>query len=133
MPYGRKPLIVVGALLCIVTLVAIPYTNGSTDTANFAILLGLSVIFGLGTGMVTPSTTAMIGDLVKQGNYGSAMGVFGSLWDTGHAAGPIIFGFLLVALGYRTSWLIMALVMVAALMIFLVRSRGFGSSAAARA
>jgi predicted MFS family arabinose efflux permease len=47
------------------------------------------------------------------------MGVFGSLWDTGHAAGPVIFGFLLVALGYRTSWLIMALVMAAALMIFL--------------
>jgi hypothetical protein len=27
--------------------------------ANFPLLLGLSVVFGLGTGMVTPSTTAM--------------------------------------------------------------------------
>lgn len=47
---------------------------------------------------------AMIGRIVTKGSYGSVMGVFGSLWDAGHAAGPVIFGFLLVALGYRTSW-----------------------------
>jgi len=94
-------------------LVWIPHTGG------FLVLLGLSVVFRLGTGMVTPSTTAMIGDLVRRGNYGSAMGVFGSLWDTGHATGPIVFGFLLVALGYQTSWLIMAAIMAAALAVFL--------------
>jgi predicted MFS family arabinose efflux permease len=49
--------------------------------------------------------------------------VFGSLWDTGHAGGPVVFGFLLVALGYRTSWLIMAMVMAAALLVFLAGSR----------
>lgn len=114
---GRKPLIVVGALLCIGTLIAVPHTGA------FLVLLALSFVFGLGTGMVTPSTTAMIGDLVTKGNYGSAMGVFGSLWDVGHATGPIVFGFLLVALGYQTSWLIMALVMVAALAVFLVGTR----------
>ncbi|MGH3550865.1 MAG: MFS transporter [Pseudonocardiaceae bacterium] len=115
--FGRKPLIIVGALLCIATLIAIPYTG------SFSVLLGLSVIFGLGTGMVTPSTTAMIGDLVKKGNYGSAMGVFGSIGDIGHAAGPVIIGFLLVGLGYRTSWLIMAAVMAGALLIFLAGTR----------
>ena len=86
-------------------------------------LLGLSVVFGLGTGIVTPSTMAMIGDLVTKGNYGSAMGVFGSLWDAGHAGGPVVFGFLLVALGYKTSWLIMALVMATALLVFLFGTR----------
>jgi DHA1 family multidrug resistance protein-like MFS transporter len=114
---SRKPLIVAGSLLCIGTLVAIPYSAG------FLVLLALSIVFGLGTGIVTPSTMAMIGDLVTKGNYGSAMGVFGSLWDAGHATGPIVFGFLLVALGYRTSWLIMALVMVIALLIFLFGTR----------
>lgn len=117
--FGRIPLIVTGAILCIGTLIAIPYMK------SFMVLLGLSVVFGLGTGMVTPSTTAMIGDLVKRGNYGSAMGVFGSLWDSGHATGPIIFGFLLVAFGYRTSWLIMALIMVAALAVFLTGIRRY--------
>lgn len=119
---GRKPLIVVGALLCIGTLIAIPYS------ASFPVLLVLSVVFGLGTGMVTPSTTAMIGDLVTRGNYGSAMGVFGSLWDAGHAGGPIIFGFLVVALGYRTSWLLMALVMAVAVIVFVFGTAKHGAT-----
>ena len=110
---SRRPLIVAGSLLCIGSLIAIPYAS------SFFVLLALSILFGFGTGVVTPSTTAMIGDLVTKGNYGSAMGVFGSLWDTGHAGGPVVFGFLLVAFGYRTSWLIMALVMAAALLVFL--------------
>lgn len=113
---SRVPLIVFGSLLCIGTLIAIPYGT------SFVVLFMLAAVFGLGTGIVTPSTMAAIGDLVKKGNYGSAMGVFGSLWDTGHATGPLVFGFLLVALGYRASWLIMALVMSAAVMIFLLRA-----------
>jgi DHA1 family multidrug resistance protein-like MFS transporter len=115
---SRKSLIVVGSLLCIATLIAIPYTSG------YGLLLGLSIIFGLGTGIVAPSTMAMIGDIVqKKGDFGSAMGVFGSLWDTGHASGPVVFGFLLVSFGYRASWLIMALVMTAALIVFLGGTR----------
>ena len=114
---SRTPLIVIGSLLCIGTLIAIPYAT------SFLVLLGLSTVFGLGTGIVTPSTMALIGDLVRKGNYGSAMGVFGSLWDIGHASGPIVFGFLLVALGYQTSWLIMAVVMAAALLVFLLGTR----------
>lgn len=114
---SRTPLIITGVMLCILILITIPYAG------NFITLFGLSIIFGLGTGIVTPSTTALIGDLVKKGNYGSAMGVFGSLWDIGHASGPIIFGFLLVTLGYRTSWLVMALIMAASLVIFLIGTR----------
>lgn len=114
--FGRRPFIIGGVALCAAVLVAIPYVAG------FLPLLGLSVAFGLGTGMVTPSTTAMIGDLVKRGDFGAAMGVFGSLWDTGHAAGPLVAGFLIAALGYRTAFLIIAAVIVAALVVFVLGS-----------
>lgn len=92
-------------------------------------LLGLSVAFGLGTGMVTPSTTAMIGDLTKHGDFGAAMGVFGSLWDIGHAGGPLIAGFLIAGLGYRTAFAILAAAIVTALVMFVLGSRdpAFGS------
>jgi MFS family permease len=113
----RTPLIVAGTLLCVACLIVIPYVG------TFLPLLLLSVVFGLGTGIVTPSTMAMIGDLVTKGNYGSAMGVFGSLWDMGHATGPVVFGFLLIAIGYRLSWFIMAAIMIVALLIFLVGTR----------
>ncbi len=115
---SRRPLIVAGSLLCIGSLILIPRAS------SFGALLALSVVFGAGTGIVTPSTMAMIGDLTTAGRYGSAMGVFGSLWDSGHAGGPIAFGFLLVAVGYRTSWLIMALVMALALVAFLLGTGG---------
>jgi len=114
--FGRRPFIVAGVALCAVVLVAVPYCT------SFLVLLGLSVAFGLGTGMVTPSTTAMIGDLVKRGEFGSAMGVFGSLWDIGHAGGPFVAGFLIAALGYRTAFLIIAATIMAALAVFVVGS-----------
>lgn len=94
-------------------LAAIPYVG------SFWPLLWISIALGLGTGMVTPSTTAMIGDLVKRGDFGAAMGVFGSLWDTGHAAGPLIAGFLIAALGYRSAFLIIAVAIATALAVFI--------------
>lgn len=81
---GRRPFIVVGVALCAVVLVAIPHVSG------FWPLLALSTVFGLGTAMVTPATTAMIGDLTKGGEYGAAMGVFGrSKFSSGSLAEPI--------------------------------------------
>lgn len=114
---GRRPFIIGGVALCAIVLIAIPYIE------SFWPLLGLSVAFGLGTGMVTPSTTAMIGDLVKRGEFGAAMGVFGSLWDTGHALGPLVAGFLIAALGYRHAFLIIAIAIAIALFIFIAGSR----------
>ncbi|MGI8766161.1 MAG: MFS transporter [Gemmatimonadaceae bacterium] len=114
---GRRPIIVIGVLLCATMLAVMPHVAG------FIPLLVLNVLFGLGTGMVTPSTTAMIGDRVKAGNFGSAMGVFGSLWDAGHAGGPIIAGFLIAAFGYQVSFLAIAIVIVAALAVFILGTR----------
>jgi len=95
--FGRRPFIVGGVVLCAAMLIAVPYA------ATFWSLLLLNIAFGLGTAMVTPSTTALIGDLVKRGDFGAAMGVFGSLWDIGHASGPLMAGFLIAALGCRAT------------------------------
>jgi Arabinose efflux permease len=113
---GRRPFIIAGVSVCAAVLIVTPYIAG------FLPLLGLSAAFGLGTGMVTPSTTAMIGDLVKRGDFGAAMGVFGSLWDIGHAIGPLIAGVLIAALGYRSAFLIIAVAILAALLFFIVSS-----------
>src|SRR5260370_6746694 len=80
---GRKPLIVAGLFLCAATLPAVP-----TLTSIWALAL-VSGLFGLGVAIVTPSTTALVADLVKASRMGSAMGVFGTIWDCGEAGGPI--------------------------------------------
>jgi MFS family permease len=49
--------------------------------------------------IVTPSTTALVADLCKAGNHGAAMGVFGTIWDIGEAAGPILAGVIIFTLG----------------------------------
>ena len=121
---GRRPFIMIGVALCAAVLVAIPFIG------SFWTLLGLAVLFGLGTGMVTPSTTAMIGDLVKRGVLRRGNGSFRQFvgcrpcqlarWS------PAV---LIVWLGYQAAFGIIAATILAALAVFVLGSRDpkFGS------
>lgn len=111
---GRKPIILLGLLLCAVTLPLIVLGK------SFFTLLVLSCLLGLGVALVTPSTTALVADLVKAGRMGSAMGVFGTIWDSGEAAGPILAGFLIASLSYFNSFLIISGLMALAAVIFAI-------------
>ena len=90
---GRKPLILAGLSCCMVILPLIPLTT------HVPTLLLEGCVFGLGMAIVTPATNALVADLCKTGNYGSAMGVFGTIWDIGEASGPILVGALIAAFG----------------------------------
>ena len=111
---GRKPLIVAGLFLCAATLPAVP-----TLTSIWALAL-VSGLFGLGVAIVTPSTTALVADLVKAGRMGSAMGVFGTIWDCGEAGGPILAGLLISALFYPAAFALIAAFMAAVACFFMV-------------
>ncbi len=111
---GRKPMILGGLTLCAVTLPVIPALT------SFWWLLPVSAAFGLGVAIVTPSTTALVADLVKAGRMGSAMGVFGTIWDSGEATGPILAGFLIASLSYRPAFSVIAALMAAMAVLFLV-------------
>ena len=103
---GRKPVIVIGLLLC---AAALPLIFRSESLATFVIVAPL---LGLGIAAVTPVTNALIADLASARRLGAAMGVFGTIWDIGEAAGPIIAGFLIVGLGYASTFDTLALVTV---------------------
>lgn len=111
---GRKPMILLGLGLCALMLPLIVLGEG------FFTLLFLSCLFGLGIAIVTPSTTALVADLAKAGRMGSAMGVFGTIWDTGEASGPILAGFLIASLSYFNGFLIISGLMVFAAVVFAV-------------
>lgn len=110
---GRQPLIVAGVTLAAASVAATTYVTG------YLPLLGVSAAFGLGLAAVTPSTTSMIADLTAPERYGAAMGAFGSIWDIGHAGGPLVAGVLVSAFGYHTAFVAMAAVMAVALLVFL--------------
>lgn len=111
---GRKPMILAGLFLCAVTLPLIP------NVTSLWLLFPVSALFGLGVAIVTPSTTALVADLVKAGQMGSAMGVFGTIWDIGEALGPILAGFLIASLSYLTAFVVIASVMATAALLFAV-------------
>ncbi len=111
---GRKPMILAGLFLCAATLPLIPRFG------SLWMLFPVSALFGLGVAVVTPSTTALVADLVKAGRMGSAMGVFGTIWDSGEAAGPILAGVLIASLSYPPAFALIAAFMAAMAFLFLV-------------
>ena len=109
---GRKPVIIIGLLLCAGSL---PVTFRGD---SFQFLIISSALLGLGVVSVTPVTTALVADLVKAGRMGSAMGVFGTIWDIGESAGPIVAGFLIARMSYAHSLDIIAMLLVVVALIF---------------
>jgi MFS family permease len=65
-------------------------------------------------------TNALIADLVSARRLGAAMGVFGTVWDIGEAAGPMIAGFLIGGLGYASTFDVLAAVSVATAAAFML-------------
>jgi MFS family permease len=105
---GRIPVIVGGLLLC---AVALPLIFRSESLTAFVLVTPL---LGLGVGAVTPVTNALIADLASARRLGAAMGVFGTIWDIGEAAGAMIAGFLIGGLGYAATFDVLAAMAAAA-------------------
>lgn len=118
---GRKPMILAGLFLCAATLPLIP------TLTSLWLLFPVSALFGLGVAIVTPSTTALVADLVKAGRMGSAMGVFGTIWDSGEAAGPILAGVLIASLSYPPAFGLIAAFMAATALLFLLAVKDPGA------
>ena len=106
---GRRPLILLGLVVCAGSLAAIPFT------AQFVGLMALSALFGFGEAIVNAAAAALVADLSELKTLGSAMGMQGAIMDIGHASGPILSGVLIGALGFQLAFPILAgLVLVAA-------------------
>jgi MFS transporter, DHA1 family, multidrug resistance protein len=113
---GRIPVIVIGLLLCATALPLI------FRSESLMVFLLAAPLLGLGVGAVTPVTNALIADLSSARRLGAAMGVFGTIWDIGEAAGPMIAGFLIGTLGYAATFDVLAAVIAlvtVALMVLL--------------
>jgi MFS family permease len=103
--YGRQPLLFWGMWVCALPFALIPWFQ------DFAVLLLLAALFGLGEAVVTSSAAALVADYCREDHLGSAMGTFGTVFDIGHAAGPLLAGALIGfwgGLDYRAPFGIIA-------------------------
>ncbi|HZC67736.1 MAG TPA: MFS transporter [Nitrospirales bacterium] len=106
---GRRPLILLGLVVCAGSLAVIPFTT------SFVRLMALSALFGFGEAIVNAAAAALVADLSELKTLGSAMGMQGTIMDIGHASGPILSGALVGALGFQAAFPIIAgFVLVAA-------------------
>ncbi|MFN3740730.1 MAG: MFS transporter [Thermodesulfovibrionales bacterium] len=112
--YGRKPLISAGMLLCALSFASIPLMR------DFYLLMLAAIVFGTGEAFVTSSSAALIADICKEKNYGTAMGTFGTIFDIGHASGPILAGFLIARFDYLYSFLLMSAILLFSLPFFIL-------------
>ncbi|MEJ5377398.1 MAG: MFS transporter [bacterium] len=112
--YGRKPVIVLGMILCASSLACIPMLM------SFPNLLLAAVVFGLGEAFVTSSAAALVADLCKEKHLGTAMGTFGTIFDIGHASGPIVAGVLIAPWGYGVCFTIISALLLGAIPVFLL-------------
>jgi len=113
--HGRNPLLFWGMFVCAIPFTLIPWVQ------NYTILLVLATVFGFGEAIVTSSAAAMVADLCKEDNIGSAMGVFGTLYDVGHASGPILAGVLIGLFNgqdFRVPFAIIASILVVSAFFF---------------
>ncbi len=112
--YGRKPLITIGMVLCALSFGAVPLLH------NFYLLLIAAVAFGFGEAFVTSSSAALVADICKEKHFGTAMGTFGTIFDIGHASGPILAGLLITRFDYLYSFWIMSLLLLLSVPVFIV-------------
>jgi MFS transporter, DHA1 family, multidrug resistance protein len=114
---GRHPQIIVGFGIGAAVFWLFPRTD------SLMMLSVLSIIYGIGFAVNTAATIAYVTDLCERHRYGSAHGVFGTIFDVGHASGPIVGGLLVVGLGYEAMFLVMSFVLLFALILFANLSR----------
>jgi len=116
--HGRRNFLFWGMFVCAVPFVLIPWFQ------SFGVLLVLAAIFGLGEAVVTSSAAALVADFCREDQLGCAMGTFGTIFDVGHASGPLVAGALIGLTGsgadYRLSFAIVAALLVAAAIVFRV-------------
>jgi len=112
--YGRRLLIAVGMFLCAASFGAVPLFR------DFYLLMIAAIIFGFGEAFVTSSSAALIADLCKEKHFGTAMGTFGTIFDIGHASGPILAGVLIAKFDYLYSFWIMSALLVLAVPVFAI-------------
>jgi MFS family permease len=110
--HGRPGQIVWGALLGVVAAACM------AASANFVLLLALSILIGLSLSIVTSATSAAVADISRCELRGSAMGVFGTVMDVGHSAGPLVSGMVVAFGGFKAAFMGSAIILALAVVFF---------------
>ena len=103
--YSQNLIIIIGLISLCVGLVSLTYVLNS-------FLLLSAVFFGIGQGLILPSSVALLSKNTDEKFLGAAMGFYGALRNLGKVIGPIFAGFLLTQFTYAAVFNIFAVFIV---------------------
>ena len=117
--FGESPLIVVGCLMMVVSLFAVPIV-GPHFGGMTGLLIGTAVL-AFGNALATPGLTSLASKTADEHEQGRTLGIMQSAASLARAVGPLLGGFLLNntlnAIDdftlYRTFWTASAIMLVA--------------------
>lgn len=122
---GRRGAIVAGLVTCGAGVFGIAGAGGAGE------LYATVLLYAVGVAITTAATSAYITDVAPRARFGAAHGVFGTIYDIGDAAGPLIGGVLVGVLGYAMTFRIAAAAAVVAAIQFAWLARAPRAQAAA--
>ena len=79
-----------------------------------------AIVFGFGEAFVTSSSAALVADMCKEKHFGTAMGTFGTIFDIGHASGPILAGILIARFDYLYAFWIISAILISSVPVFVL-------------
>lgn len=113
--YGRRPFIVIGMLVIAAGTLAL----GLTDSVLVAFLV--TVVAGIGTGLVAPTMQASLADVLQgKGRSGGALSAYQMAQDAGTISGPLLAGAIAQFLGFSWAFTITAALCVVAAFVWML-------------
>ena len=91
---GRKPVLIFGAIVCVITGLFYPIL---TSVSGF---LFLRLLHGFSTGFSPTAIATYVSDIIPKDKLGEAMGIQGLCFSTGLALGPALGSYIKLYLGY---------------------------------
>lgn len=86
---------------------------GVGGSAALALLVAAGLVAGGAHGFLYPGLAALVTDRAAPVHRGTVVGVFSAVFLAGHAAGAIVFGGVVHAIGYGSMWSLLAALLLA--------------------
>jgi MFS family permease len=115
--FGRTAVIVPGLVLGALSMASLPLAREVVS------LTVVSLLFGIGFATVTSSTSALVADFVKAGQFGASIGVLRTIMDIGQTLGPVMTGFIVAGWGYGVAFPVLGAIVAGSSLVFFVTPR----------
>ncbi|MCC6532070.1 MAG: MFS transporter [Burkholderiales bacterium] len=114
---GRRAIIAPGLAVEVAALASLPLAHGVIT------LSALSLAFGIGFATVTSSTSALVADYAKAGQFGASVGVLRTIMDIGQTVGPVLTGLVVAAWGYGVAFPLLGAIVALSAVVFFAAPR----------